>query len=335
MSGRSTEVVQGQAPPSQGDRQMRLSVAEEGSGPMSTGTRWRLERLRADLIELGDADGKPCGFGLITILGQSEVRLPNGTAWKFLERLANFDHPDGNIRLRPNPWFDPAPGGGSCVRWWGDHERIARFQEWAVRASVVLRKEPDFDVGTNVGPGYHGVLLAFVRLAKGNSELSVSIRTTKLCDTSALSAESRRALPLSLRSLATPATFSFDVVDCRAEDFVLSILDRLLAGSGRGPRLVVDVEQGSVTLDRQTTWPGDVFVNILHELLDARGRPVSRKEMRKNKALEFNERLERDIKKLKTNLKIDIKSSNRGYWLPAEYWQSPPPNLDRSGSEIA
>lgn len=287
---------------------------------MSTVAWKRLERLKEDLIELRDADLHPCGFGLVTILGDSGVRLPHPASWKFLERWADFDEHDGNIRLRPDPWFDPAPGGGSCVRWWGDGDRIARFRDWADRVSVVLRKDPDVDVDAEVGPGYHGLLPALVRLAKGDPGLSSRVRTETVLDTATVPKSRQALLPPSLRFLDPPAVFSFEDVHGRAEWFAERVIEWLLRGPFRGPRLVVDVQTGAVTLDGKTCWPGDVFVHILHELIEARGRTINRREMRKNPMLADQERLDRDIDEVRKKLKIQIVSVPRkGYYLPREY----------------
>jgi hypothetical protein len=159
-----------------------------------------------------------------------------------------------------------------------------------------------------------------LRLAKADEGLSSFIRTTTLLDTASESARGLSMLPASLRSLDTPAVFIFDDIHNWAERFGLRVLDWLLQGPARGPRLVVDVASESVTFDGKTFFPGPVVVHILHELAEARGRTVSRAEMRKNRVLAEQERLDRDIKKLKRDLKIDIVTvPKKGFRLPEEY----------------
>jgi DNA-binding response OmpR family regulator len=94
----------------------------------------------------------------------------------------------------------------------------------------------------------------------------------------------------------------------------------MLRGSCRGTRLVVDLDAKSVTLDGKTIWPSDVWLQVLHELVKARGIPISRSHMRKNSDLELEDRIDRQIKEIRAKLKIDIQSSKRGFYLPEEYW---------------
>ncbi|MBN9519340.1 hypothetical protein J0H58_12595 [bacterium] len=279
-----------------------------------------MERLKEELIELRDADLGPCGFGLLTILGDSGVRLPHPAGWQFLEQRVDFDTQDGIIRLRPDPWFDPAPGGGSCVRWWGNVERVRRFRDWSDRASVVCRKDRTVGIGSDVGPGYHGLLPSLVRFAKATPDLSKSVQTKVVFDTGTVPAARQARLPSGLRSLETAAVFSFDAVQSWAERFAERVIDRLLRGPRRGPRLVVDIDAPSVTLDGKTQYPGEVVVNILHELVEAGGRTISSGDMRKNRFLKEQQRLDRDIAGIRRKLKIDIISvPKKGYFLPDEY----------------
>ncbi len=291
----------------------------------------RLGRLRDNLRELKDARQGPCGFGVVSIDGASGVRLPHQTAWQFLDlqelRLSvptpyNLDRYEDQIRLRPDPWYDPAPGGTSALRWWGDRERVPRFREWAERASAVCHSDPDVDLGVAFEPGYHGLLSAFVQLAKaGTSGLSAVVHSRPLLATSSVPESKRALLPPPLRPPGHPAVIRFDDVLAPAEQFAEAVIDWMLRGPCRGPRLVVDVESESVTFDGKTHFPGDVFVHILHELVKARGIPISRRDMQENRVLKDQERLDRDIKALKAKLKIDIRTMpHKGYYLPKEYW---------------
>lgn len=285
---------------------------------MTTETKKRLERLRDDLIELRDADLPPCGFGLITLKGEPGIRLLHHSAWQFLERWVECSREsDDCIRFELNPYHDPDSVGQSCLRWWGNRDRIAKFQQWAASASVVLRKAPDVDPNIEVGPGYHGVMPALVTLAKSMS--SPFVRHSLLLSTSTISPTSRKSLPLLLRSLESPLEFAFDDVSTWAERFALEIFEKVFQEPSTQPRLVVDLNDKSITLNGQTRWPGDVFVHILHELLRAQGRSVSRSEMRKNPVLAPEERLDRVIDSLRKKMNIDIVSSRKGYALPTKY----------------
>jgi hypothetical protein len=287
---------------------------------MNAASGQRLERLKEDLIELRDADLGPCGFGLVTILGDSGVSLLHHTSWEFLERRVKFNERDHIISIQPDPWFDPAPGGGSCVRWWGDRDRIKRFMDWSVRASVVFRKAPGAALVSPDGPGHHGLLPALVRFAKATPDLAASVQTKVVFDTGAVPVARQSLLPFGLRSLDTPAIFSFDDVAHRTELFALRVMDRLLGAPRRGPRLVVDIDTPSVTLDGKTHYPGEVVVHILYELVKAGGLTISSGDMRKNRFLKEQQRLDRDIEGIRRKLKIDIRSvPKKGYLIPEEY----------------
>ncbi len=126
---------------------------------------------------------------------------------------------------------------------------------------------------------------------------------------------------MSLRDSDPPPVFTFDDVWGRADNFAHRVITVLLGGLPHRPRLVVDVEAKSVTLDGKTCWPGDVYVRILHELVKAQGRVVSRTDMQMaDSILELQNRLDRDIVKLERDLKIGIIHFKKGYSLPEEYW---------------
>jgi hypothetical protein len=200
-------------------------------------------------------------------------------------------------------------------------ERAKALQDWASRASATLLKHVTLPEGVDAEPGYHGALRTLVQVAKVRDDLTQFVTSTPLLDVGALAVAGRRSLPLSLQVVDPPPVFTFDDVRGRADRFALRVMTALLAGSPHRPRLVVDVEAKAVTLDGKTCWPGDVYVHILHELLKARGRPVSRTEMRNvDPILKLQGRLDKDIKRLKATLKIGITSSKKGFSLPEDYW---------------
>lgn len=283
--------------------------------------RKRLERLCDELAELIDMLGQPCGFGIVSCPDGAGVRLPHPSGWGFVEdRVPSTRKGDGVVRVEPRPWLDPFPSGTACLRWWGDVKRAEAVREWAGRASATLLKHVTLPEGVDAEPGYHGALRTFVRAARVRGDLSQHVSSTPLLDVSALPVAGRKSLPRSLQALDPPPVFTFDDVRGRADRFAHRVVTALLGEVPHRPRLVVDVEAKSVTLDGKTCWPGDVYVRILHELVKARGGLVSRTDMRKaDHVLREQSRIDRDIKKLKSVLKIDVHSSPKGYSLPEGY----------------
>jgi hypothetical protein len=140
-----------------------------------------------------------------------------------------------------------------------------------------------------------------------------------ILDVGTVPASGRRSLPQSVQRLDLPPVFTFDDVRGSVDRFAQRVLGTLVGESLRKPRLVVNVEDKSVTLDGETCYPGDVFVRILNELVKAGGRWVSRREMQSDPILKLQSRLDRDIKSLKSKLRIGIRSSRKGFSLPTEY----------------
>ncbi len=139
----------------------------------------------------------------------------------------------------------------------------------------------------------------------------------------------------SLRDYEPLPTFFIDQVNGWATSFTLKVVNKVLGTPGRGPRLSVDVDQTTVTLDG-TRYDADVvYVLILLELLKAKGFPITRSAMQTNQAtLKLEARLDRKIKDIREGkglrFRIPIRSSKEkglkpeekkgeGYWLPSEY----------------
>lgn len=287
---------------------------------MDADVKRREQRLLDDLAEMRDDDLPRRGMGLIVLDTAPGRRLPRPEDWELLERVGSFDTAEGNDRFILAPVeYDPAPGGRSCIRWWGDETRVERLQEWGDRASAYLRTTADRPDDEEIGPGYHGLFDALVRVARADAELADRLETTTVLDVAALPAERRQTLPAAYRSLGPQAVFRFTGVGC-PEPFVEAAFRRLLTPP-RKPRLAVDLVTKVVTFDGNSRTVPDIHANILHELLQARDRPINRADMRKrNTLLEPEEKLHLKVKWIRDNLKVPVLSGRGGYYLPEDCW---------------
>jgi hypothetical protein len=286
--------------------------------------RRRLKRLLEDMIELRDTGRQHCGFGLLRLVPLSDFRLPLGLQWALLEEAVDLNRWDGNLILRPDPWFDASPTGRMCVRWWGDRERAERLVKWAERALVVFTNERgiDVDVGSIPEPTHYCLLAGLIDFAKREPALADYIRSETVLDTSAAPSTRQVMMPGAFRSLTSPVRVVYDQICGWAEVFALKVVRLLGRGLSVWPRLAVDVKAGSIKINGRVDHPDVVFVHILHQLLRANGRPMSRRDMQeRSKILAHEERLDRKIAIIRQRMKINIKTvRGKGYVLSEEYF---------------
>ncbi len=285
---------------------------------MTRDAKRQLERLSDDLADLIELSSPHCGLGLFVLREPVGVLIPP-SGWAFLdERLDEARRARGSIRMEPDPWLDPFPDGTACIRWWGAADEAKAFQKWTVRASAFFRSYVPLPAGIAMPPGYHGAIRTFIQLAKTNASLFPRLETRTILDVKALSPAKRRLLPPIVQSIVPPPVFTYD--DGFHREKVAQLTLRILTDEAtRPPRLEVDVEAGTITIDGKTHREDEVWVHILHLLISANGRPILRREMRKDPVLEPYDSLNLQIKRMEKKLGINIESSNKGYWLPEEY----------------
>ena len=90
---------------------------------MDKADRRRLERLRDDLDEMLEGDARAIGYGVITPSFRPEKNIGRST-WEWLAKRAELRGKNQPLRLRPDPWIDPAPNGQYCLLWWGNTDGI-------------------------------------------------------------------------------------------------------------------------------------------------------------------------------------------------------------------
>lgn len=286
----------------------------------------RLQRLNDDLVDIRDSGRVPFGFGIV--ISSTSIRLPHPMSWQFLERqVVQSRGKDEPIPFEPNPWFDPFPDGSACIRWWGDEDGVKEFKDWAKRASNVIRKHPEWLSEGDIARGYHWILSAFVRFAKKDADLKRLVKTRQILDSKTVVMACRSQMPSSLWLREPLPIFFLEEVGF-ATRFGSKVAEKLLGAPAKGPRLSVNVEKNEVMLDGTTYGADIVYVLILHELLNAKGLPITRSRMQTmHKILNEEARLDRKIADIRNGQHglpfcIPIKTAEKkseGYFLPVEY----------------
>lgn len=272
-----------------------------------------LQRLCDDLDE-ALVRSNSFGFGLIVT--EPAVSVATGSVWNSVARLIPSKTEGGALILETGSIIlDPFPDGTGCIRWFGDANGIAAFQEWAGRAGRILsdleiipehtttKEVPNDRFGRKLVIG--DPLLAGGKPYRMLEQLALALKQECpefveqiMLDSAQLgSAEQQRKIGVPIME-GKPVTFSFLRLP-PLQQRAISSFKKLCRLRGE-PRLAVDVKNLTVTLDGLTYPLDHEHVLVLESIISGGGNPVSRKTMQdRHASLALNDRLDRKIDDLK------------------------------------
>lgn len=270
----------------------------------------RLERLADDAYELSRLPGHV--FGFILIVGPNGTRIRDENTWLEIGKYNSVPGDMYPVWMRDFR-VDPDPYEARCVWWWGDHRGVDRLKDWAERMSLILTDDSTLLGGITAESGLCGALCALCKFAGTQPELSDLIRD-RVAEVGNYPNE----------KIPKNKVYMLHVIP-EGGYFAHVVASYLLGQSPRGPRLTVDVQEDTVTLDGKTySLENSLYVDIVDELVKGKGGYVPFPEMAKNKELiRKKKRLDRIIKQFKLDCpKIGMlieSAEGKGYRIPKEY----------------
>jgi len=285
---------------------------------MSAPTKRRLERLADDMQELADSSHRVFGFSLI--LGSKNTRIRSPQTWGNIARHVTV-RSDDNIVFTTKPYrAEVHPDASRCIWWWGDPEGIEQFKRWTERMSSVVQQDPGLLTNVRAEPGLFGMLDALCQFAQEQANGSDLVR--------------RRSFTIPKSFLGQPTggekgigRSKFVMIEAAALGpmFAKAVLGHILGVPTSGPRLIVDRNNNTATLDGMTYPLGKELVLMLDVLLKANGNIVSASSIKEREpTLDFIERLyrliNRDLKRACPQIREAVENvPKKGYRISSEF----------------
>lgn len=304
---------------------------------MDTDAERRLKGFRDDLAQIGELPGR-FGFGIVSSM--PEVRLKHELDWRFLDPFVNRQEEDITSLKPPPHSFDPFDEGRQCILWWGNSDNAQAFKEWLGRLGNFLDEHEDLLPGERteqnlerrgniveatspVEEVYHRTLSVLWSLAVREPSLSGFLLQWDIVDTKQVPLPSA---PPALKRQGAPPKFIMQEPKSSATEFGSTIIDYLLERLPGPPRLTMDVEAKTVTLDGKTIPMDEESFLIVKVLIEGGGhRQLASQITEKEPLLKGGRRFGRRVDDLQERYKEigavigRSKESPYGYWIEEDY----------------
>lgn len=284
---------------------------------MPDSTKRRLERLADDANELMRLSDHV--FGFILIVGPKGTCIRDDNTWLAIGKLAAIPGDLTPVWIRDyqveTGFTEPR-----CIWWWGNPRGVDQFKQWAERLALLLEDAPTLLGGIGAEWGLFGIMCALCMYARKQPELSDFVRelVVRVPDTLL-----RRSEGLSDEKIPKNKVYMMQVI-IEGASFAHKVASYMLGQLPREPRLTVNRDEKTVTLDGTPYRPFKEIVIILDVLHKANGERLSMSTIQdREPELGYLDRFTHLLNKMKKRwpelYEVIVREGKKGYRIRKEY----------------